>query len=702
MPISLTTISVSQVISTLVIAVIAFVPITISLVNQAETIAIDSLKHEAATISAETMSVIEVVAKNVDYTASLFNTLPTMSEIVRHFYHAFASSKVLYFIMGTETGNMYALWKGDQATGVPYELGMIDPIANGHSCRDDSYIQSAALPSQIVVESRFNQRCGYDPRLRSWYGGLNHSSLHVTKMSPHSGKVPPWSALFMGRQLQHDDGTPFGVISVEFHNAVFSEYLTKFSENSVSVAMEVSTGNILGSSYDQTLFDDAQYDPTAVKPVVAYFQIDRIDHPIFSRFLEKDMDLMRSPDVMTHEVLKEGNVIMVVNDLTLSYCTGLHIRLFVLQDLGNTFLDDVRNTAMTIAVIVIVFWIVLTVWQLFVAMQMHKSANNLSLIMARMERDLERLGAEDSDDDEQPDDSTSFVLEIAIIQSRFEQMRVVLMATTKYIPREVIGLLLQNGDDVGVFMEPAHVAVLFIDIESFTTMSERLDPDTLTEFLLHYFEIQSDIIILNGGVIDKFIGDAIMCTWAAPTIVGDHELRITATSVMLRDVLSSPSNQRFFESIGVECRVRVGAHSGQVVAGNIGCSTRLSYTVLGDPVNTASRLEALNKHFGTRCLVSAAIAEPIMEESAFVFRLVGNVKVSGKSEATRCYEVVGIPARDHHSAKHHSSKHHTLPGTPVSVVDLETSPVGRRGSAHSSKTALQQQTDWILVQQRQA
>jgi adenylate cyclase len=171
--------------------------------------------------------------------------------------------------------------------------------------------------------------------------------------------------------------------------------------------------------------------------------------------------------------------------------------------------------------------------------------------------------------------------------------------------------------------------IYFSDIRGFTDFSERHEAEEVVEMLNEYFEIMVGIIIKNGGVVDKFIGDAIMAVWGAPTGQEDDAQRAMKACLEMRQGLVEFNNKRIAQ--GKEpMRVGMGLHIGSVISGTIGSSERMEYTVIGDNVNMAARIEASTKAFGADVLLSNDIAQVVQND--FIIKEAGRVEVKGKAE----------------------------------------------------------------------
>ena len=174
-------------------------------------------------------------------------------------------------------------------------------------------------------------------------------------------------------------------------------------------------------------------------------------------------------------------------------------------------------------------------------------------------------------------------------------------------------------------------SVMFTDLESFTTLSEDLDPAEVSAILIAYFEQTTRSILENKGTIIKYVGDAVMAAWGAPIDEPAHAIRAAEAACDLRRLTE-------MEVHGKKLRTRVGLHSGKALAGNLGSSFRFDYTVIGDTTNFASRLESLNKYLGTQVLISEAVRKQL--EDKFLTRRLGEFRVAGKTHSVVIHELL--------------------------------------------------------------
>ena len=183
------------------------------------------------------------------------------------------------------------------------------------------------------------------------------------------------------------------------------------------------------------------------------------------------------------------------------------------------------------------------------------------------------------------------------------------------------------------------VTVLFSDIRDFTKFSEGHTPEEVVEMLNEYFEIMVSIITSNNGIVDKFVGDAIMAVWGAPNSTGHDRESALKACLEMRTSLAE-LNERRISRQQPPVKIGIGLHSGPAISGTIGSFERMEYTVIGDTVNMASRIESSTKAFGADLLVSESVVEQL--ENQFVFEYAGAAEVKGKSQPIKMFKVRGF------------------------------------------------------------
>jgi len=206
----------------------------------------------------------------------------------------------------------------------------------------------------------------------------------------------------------------------------------------------------------------------------------------------------------------------------------------------------------------------------------------------------------------------------------------------QYVSPEVVRQLLLDPK----LVEPrkTEISVMFSDIRGFTTISEKLDAQQLAQFLNEYLSDMSTIVLKNLGTLDKFIGDAVMAFWNAPVEVEGHAVK--ACEGALQMMASVREIQTKWEAQGrPHLDIGIGINTGNASVGQMGSTSRNAYTALGDTVNLSSRLEGLNKDYGTHIIVNETTYAAT--QAGFVFRELDLIRVKGKTEPVTIYELIG-------------------------------------------------------------
>jgi adenylate cyclase len=241
----------------------------------------------------------------------------------------------------------------------------------------------------------------------------------------------------------------------------------------------------------------------------------------------------------------------------------------------------------------------------------------------------------------EPSTATSAFADIRDVLVDLERAKTALRGLAHYAPLDLVRRLYADNREPKLGGELRRVTLLFSDVEGFTSFAETMPPERLALLLGHYFAAMTAAVTATGGTVDKYIGDALMVLWNAPTACDSHERRACRAALACIDagraLFASP------EWAGMPpLHTRFGIHTDEVMVGHFGAPERFSYTALGDGVNLAARLEALNKQYGTTILVSGAVAAAIGDE--FALRRLDRVAVKGKSQGVEVFELLGYAA----------------------------------------------------------
>ena len=217
------------------------------------------------------------------------------------------------------------------------------------------------------------------------------------------------------------------------------------------------------------------------------------------------------------------------------------------------------------------------------------------------------------------------------------EKRLLKQAFQRYLNPSVVDRIIENPESLKLGGEKKELTVLFSDIRGFTAISESLAPESLMRFMNQYLTAMTDIVMSNEGTLDKYIGDSVMAFYGAPQEQSDHAIR--ACHCALRMIKFLGKQQKVWQEQGLPViRIGIGINTGQMVVGNIGSDKRFDYTVMGDHVNIASRLESLTKNYDANIIVSEYTQEKAKDE--FDFRELGEVQIRGREKPIRIYALL--------------------------------------------------------------
>jgi adenylate cyclase len=234
---------------------------------------------------------------------------------------------------------------------------------------------------------------------------------------------------------------------------------------------------------------------------------------------------------------------------------------------------------------------------------------------------------------------TQFVVGAAL-QKTFERKRIALITNLfgKYVSPKVVSVVIKSDINDTLEGHGQELTVLFSDLRGFTTLSERLGPKDTGILLNNYFDAMIPIVFKHQGTLDKLMGDAVMAFFGAPIAVPDHPAKAAKTALKMVEKLDT---LRSLEIAGMEnLQIGIGLNTGVATVGNLGSRQFMDYTIIGDAVNLTSRLEGINKVYGTNIILSEFTAKKL--DSRFLLRNLDKVKVKGKDKVVTIFELVGF------------------------------------------------------------
>lgn len=237
------------------------------------------------------------------------------------------------------------------------------------------------------------------------------------------------------------------------------------------------------------------------------------------------------------------------------------------------------------------------------------------------------------------------VREVQQLSLALQSMQAGLQSFARFVPRDMVRQILNQGEEAKLGGEERVVTVLFADIQGYSTFAEQLAPEQTILILNQYFQAMQEAIVMYGGTVLEHMGDSVMAVFSAPHLLQDHASNATRSALAMTDALQA-LNQRWEDEAFTdvwkidgegELNMRIGLHRGTVVAGNIGGTEYMKYGVIGDVVNVAARLEALNKDYETSIMLSRQVYEELDEKLAEQFVYRGLVSLKGRTQQQVVY-----------------------------------------------------------------
>lgn len=218
------------------------------------------------------------------------------------------------------------------------------------------------------------------------------------------------------------------------------------------------------------------------------------------------------------------------------------------------------------------------------------------------------------------------------------EKRKVRIAFEHYVSKEVISQIMKGSQQLSVGGEKKKISVMFVDVRSFTTLCESLSPTEITTFMNNYFNLTTDVIIDNRGLLDKYIGDGILALFGAPVSYPGYVQNAVKTVITIRDISYKLAEEYAAHPILKDFKIGAAIATGEVIVGNIGSNTIFNYTAIGDRMNFSSRLEGLNKIYKTNIIIDQDTYDEVHQ--LYFCRKLDRVKVKGKSIESNIYEVI--------------------------------------------------------------
>lgn len=454
----------------------------------------------------------------------------------------------------------------------------------------------------------------YNCQARPWFRGAVAKGAQVWSDMYvfHSTQT---LGITVSEPIKDKDGQVIAVVGADLEFSMISDFLKKLSIGNSGMAYLVNGKSEVIGYKDPTkimIVENGKYRPV---------KVDEIAVPVIRNSYEQYIKNQKDRFVMTINNTRYLSFFIPFPD---SFGKNWKIGVVVPEDdfFGN--LKEVNKVTITVSFVILLMAI-------FFANFISKNISKPVMILAKETKRIRQFHLDF------PLHIKSSIMEIQYLIESMEKMRIGLKSFSKYLPYELVRQLVDTGKEVEIGGEKKHVTIMFSDITDFTSISERESLELFLPQLQRYFDDLSNVISSNKGTIDKYIGDAIMSFWGTPIPDENQEYNACMATLMCRRCVDR-MNAGWDKENRPKLHTRFGIHSGEAIVGNVGSSTRMNYTLLGDTVNIADRLEILNKDYGTKIIVTENCYKKVCD--AFYFRPIDIVVVKGRQQAIKIYELL--------------------------------------------------------------
>ncbi|KIL99801.1 Adenylate cyclase [Paramagnetospirillum magnetotacticum MS-1] len=505
--------------------------------------------------------------------------------------------------------------------GAKYALRVIDTV-DGE--RVDSWIYITHWGEVVGLERA--DKATYDPRDRPWYlAALKTSEIATSSLHVFSSIGRP--GLTLSRQLATDDGQVIAVFGADLSIETLSKVLAdhKIGENGQVFILDEEQRLLGHPDPQRVLIQDGSH--------VEIAKAEDFSDPVLSGAVK--MRAAGAGDRFRAALGPDGNEYFAAfSRFPESFGKDWTIGVIAAE---ADFVGPLRRASGMILVIGAIFLLlssVAVVW----------ASRLLTQPIRALTEETDRIRNLELDHDISV---RSPVVEVQSLSAGLATMKTALRSFGAYVPKSILRGIIESGIGTEIGGERRELTILFTDIAGFTRTSESMAPEDVLHHLSVYLEGMSGAIAAHNGTVDKFIGDAVMALWNAPQHDPDHVVHACRAMLACR-AATAGLNEELIANNYPPMPTRYGLHTGMAVAGNVGCRDRMQYTALGAAVNLASRVESLNKHFGTEMLVTGEVEDVIRDR--FVLRPLGPVVASGTSIPILLFELVGALEGEPHAA----------------------------------------------------
>ncbi|MBF0192130.1 MAG: hypothetical protein HQL99_13470 [Magnetococcales bacterium] len=462
----------------------------------------------------------------------------------------------------------------------------------------------------------------FDPRTRPGFiPAQDPTPLKISRLYVHHAINKP--GITVSRRFQGGEG--HGVIGVNLTMSRISLFLREQNFRPSSQLILFDNDGDLIAHPDETRSVRVERDPVSGVPMPVIASVADLGDPVLDALMYNRQQDGQWQNSIIFEVQGQ-TYIGQITPVAARYAKGTWIAITVPLD---EFLGPIAQTGMR-SLLFGLFALLITIpIVVFIAVGITRALRQLAAETVLI-RKFQLSG---------PVQIRSSVQEIRQLTASIGAMKVALNTFGQYVPKALVRQLIETGEAMGLEGERRALTLMFTDVADFTTMAETMPPEQLTRTVSEYFGHLGEAIHAYGGTIDKYIGDSIMAFWNAPVRLEEHA-RMACLGALYALVANERLNRVWSGQGKPILLTRFGLHTGDAIIGNIGSEDRMDYTAMGGTVNLSSRIEGMNKFYGTRILVSDAVVE--QAGSGFVFRPVDTVIPKGATLPLTLFELMGL------------------------------------------------------------
>lgn len=458
---------------------------------------------------------------------------------------------------------------------------------------------------------------GYDPRVRGFYRDsikLKTANISDPYLFASSGEL----GVTVSAPVIARDKT-LGVIAADFTLKTLSQYLydNRVSPNSITIIVDESGGIVAHPDFSQTL--------TTKNGELVQNRLDKLSDPrVTSAYAEQLRT--RKDHFKFRAGADNAEYLGIFFPFPHDFKKGWEILIIAPTD---DFIGDIKRTNRNL----LIFGLLALLVQMILIYRLSRSISRPIEKLAEAVTHIREFRFD------KVDSVHSKVYEIKYLAEAIELLKRGLESFTSYVPKGLVQQLVKSGHGSTLGVQSRYLTMFFTDIEKFSSLAEVEPSQQLLTRVSQYFSTVTHAIELEHGTVDKFIGDAVMAFWGAPTDIDDHAYLACVAAIKAQRGMAI-INRNWATQKLAPLKVRIGIHSDSALVGNVGSPERVSYTVMGDGVNIASRLEGVNKEMGTWTCVSHNVYREAGER--LWLRPLDMVVVNGRRSALLIYELLGI------------------------------------------------------------